>query len=886
MIPAVHNDITQRLLRDYQFKERSGWLRSGVCPSCGKKELYTKAESPWVIRCGRENNCAWSGHIKELYPDAFEKFNERYQPTDDNPRATADAYLMQARGFDITRIAGWYEQDRWWSPNVIGKQSGTATVRFMIADGIYFDRFVEELWVNDNGEKKKRKASFKGDYKGLAWFPPGQEIAHGNEVFIVEGILDAIALYLNGYKACAILGCTNFPSAFFDEHKHKDVRWVWALDGDVAGRKWTLRHHTRLAETNERSTAVTIPQNSKGKDDWNDLHMQARLTEKDMARYRYHGSLLVAASASEKALLMYNHHQRQEFNFEFRSRVYWFALNLDKFNKAYNSLSDADEGMTEREMRDKALELSNTICEIANCHFQFLYFQANTITDESWYYARITFPHGGPAVKNTFTGGQLSSASEFKKRLLSVAAGSVFTGTSQQLDTIAKDQLFNIKTVNTIDFLGYSKEFGIYVYNDVAVKDGRLIGINDEDYFDAGKLAIKSLNQSVHLAIAKNADNYRTDWVHHIHVCFGEKGLVALAFWFGALFAEQIRDTQKSYPFCEIIGEPGAGKTTLIEFLWKTFGRRDYEGFDPSKSTAAARARNMGQVSNMPVVLIEGDRDEDTAHGKKFDWDELKTAYNGRSVRSRGMKNSGNETYEPPFRGAVAISQNAAVQASEAVLQRIVHLRFTRAAHNDDSKRMAHELEHMPLEHVSSFVLESVKKEAEIMALITEKTPEFEQRLMAQPGIKNVRIAKNHGQLCALVSALALVLPLSKEQVKATQRELLNMAVERQKAISADHPVVQEFWEQYEFLNGDDNDPKLNHSKNKDRIAINLNHFVERAVEHRQQVPPMTDLKRLLKGSRRHKYLDTKVVNSGIHLNGTEGKSVRCWIFENKERPA
>src|SRR5690606_33234996 len=99
------------------------------------------------------------------------------------------------------------------------------------------------------------------------------------------------------------------------------------------------------------------------------------------------------------------------------------------------------------------------------------------------------------------------------------------------------------------------------------------------------------------------------------------------AFWLGSLFAEQIRANQKSFPFLEIVGEAGAGKSTLIEFLWKLCGRRDYEGFDPSKATLAARARNFSQVSNLPVVLIESDRDQDQgAKQKQFDWDELKTA--------------------------------------------------------------------------------------------------------------------------------------------------------------------------------------------------------------------------------------------------------------------
>ena len=75
---------------------------------------------------------------------------------------------------------------------------------------------------------------------------------------------------------------------------------------------------------------------------------------------------------------------------------------------------------------------------------------------------------------------------------------------------------------------------------------------------------------------------------------------------------------------------------------------------------------------------MEGDRDEDSK-AKKFDFDELKALYNGRSPRAIGIKNSGNETHEPPFRGSVIISQNATVNGSDAVLERIIHLYLMRA---------------------------------------------------------------------------------------------------------------------------------------------------------------------------------------------------------------
>ncbi|MDE1017389.1 hypothetical protein OS109_25025, partial [Escherichia coli] len=82
-----------------------------------------------------------------------------------------------------------------------------------------------------------------------------------------------------------------------------------------------------------------------------------------------------------------------------------------------------DKLLNDRQRTLKALNSSGCVIEIANCYPRALYFQRNEITDESWYYFRVDFPHDEPTVRNTFTGGQVVAASEFKKRLAGMAAG-------------------------------------------------------------------------------------------------------------------------------------------------------------------------------------------------------------------------------------------------------------------------------------------------------------------------------------------------------------------------------------------------------------------------------------------------------------------------------
>lgn len=93
------------------------------------------------------------------------------------------------------------------------------------------------------------------------------------------------------------------------------------------------------------------------------------------------------------------------------------------------------------------------------------------------------------------------------------------------------------------------------------------------------------------------------------------------------------------------------------------------------KHPKAGLIRTLRQVSNLPVVFIESDRQGENS-SKQFNWDMCKTMYDGGSLGAMGVKAGGNTTYEPLFMGTLIISQNAEVLASEAIMGRIVHVHF------------------------------------------------------------------------------------------------------------------------------------------------------------------------------------------------------------------
>ena len=722
----------------------------------------------------------------------------------------------------------------------------------------------------------------------MAWCPPID--IPDDEFWIVQDIFSSISLMHHGIYAASAMSCSNYPHLFLtaviercEAAGKPRPKIVWAFDSGRVGETNAKRFNDRAINEGWKSSCVLIRSKGRNKPDWNDQHLADRLKPEDIEEYRYWGALLTAKSAADKAMLMHRRKKWPMFYFDFNTRLYWFEFDQGKFNAAELSITKEKHGtgIDEEEIRRMAMEQSRTIKEIANCVPTALYYQANELTDESWYYVRIDFPHDGPDIKNTFTGAQLTSSAEFKKRLLSMAPGALYTGSALHLDLWLQKQMFGIKTVKTIDYIGYTKEYGAWVFDDIAIKDGRAYELNDEDFFDIGKLAVKSLNKSVALTINPESKDYDPEWSKLVWKCFGAKGIVALAFWLGSLFAEQIRASFASFPFIEIVGEPNSGKSTLIEFLWKLVGRTDYEGFDPQKATVAARARNFAQVSNLPIVLIESDRDSGDDKGgpkqKGFDWDELKTAFNGRSVRSTGVKNSGNDTREPPFRGAIVISQNATVVASDAFMQRLMHVWLEAKQPTEESRANFKRLETYPVNKCSQFVLMATKAEATIMATIAERHPIYVGILSDNPQIKQQRIVHNHAQLMALVDALRHVVKFSDEAYLAVLNEITDMAIARQAAINDDHPRIQEFWEVVDFIESkDDTTALLNHSREADLIAINLNEFVAKADAFRQQIPDMREIKKLLRTSRERRFKEANVaINSNIH-----GRTIKCWLFE------
>ena len=902
----IKHRIINRLENMFSFKTRGEWFREGVCPQCGKKELYTHAHNPRIVKCGRLVKCGYEEHVKDICEDLFKDWSEYHPQTDTNPNAAADAFLSEGRGFDISNLIGKYTQQFYKDSNT-GESS--ATVRFMLDDKNYWERLIDRPERFGN---KKARFNFGFKNAGQAWsMHELDEICRlgekGEAIWITEGIFDAIALSQSGVKAISCLSCVNYPSAFLKqiadrchELKIDKPRLRWAFDNDSAGKGYTVKWHERSRAEGWSSTAAQPPANGGKKLDWNDLFQWDKLNPDQFPKYKHYGELLIAESAEDAGLLIYNFKQGRlkSFYFEYNYAMYHFNLDIEKYTKKLEKIEEDEnqDHLLDKQKREMALRECQSIRQICSSSIQPLYFVRDNITDQSFYYIKVQSEKQQIVVN--FTSDQISSPAKLKPRLLGVLSGTNWKGNQNDVDYLI-DRMKDLKTVHTVDFIGYSREYQTYLFEKYAIHKGQIIPINEHNFFKVKRKELKTL--AVSPAITLNPkQEFKPSWWNDFHRVRGAKGIVALAWWMGSYFAEQIRAMHSSYPFMEIVGEAGAGKSRLIEMMWKLSGRKDYEGFDANKSTNVAVYRNFAQIANLPVVLIEGDRNDvngNAVQKSKFSWDELKDAFNGRAIRSKGLKTAGNETYEPPFRGAILISQNTAIQASEAILTRTLHLYFDRKGQSLETKRIVDELDRMELEDACAFMTHCLRNEDKILQTYASKLQSIEDHYH-EIGITHTRIALCHAQVAALIEAMTKhVLPIDLEDMLEAQEMLEQMARERVEQLNGDHPDVEKFWDVYEYLQGN-RSPEwgLNHHPaDAQTVAINLNEIYKVAARNYQQLPEINEMKKLLRTSRKYKFIesnkqvysdrfpadDVAAVNKSREAPGKPSRNVKCWIFTN-----
>lgn len=863
-------EIVEALLAEssLDFKDKGEYLREGICPSCGKKELFVRKSNPWKIACSRLNNCGCMYSFKELLPDFSTNFFKKFPPSNKNPSATADAYLSRARGFNIEKIKGWYDQE------IYRMESGeyVPTIRF------YLDKERTRYWerlisreikdgqkANIGGKRKIDGSLFKGD----AWEPPNQSLKKEDTCVVTEGIFNAIPFLASGFKAVSSISCSNFISGFIEKHKGKKIKWLLAYDGDDAGKKNMLKHYIKVRAMDERAAVLLLKDE---KQDWNDYYKKGFFKKNNFLKEcEYEGQLFVAGSVVEKAWIIFKKFPyRHKILVDFASSIY--RVEIDKKNLEANALSLA------KDIEDFRVYCS--VEKICTVFPQFLYIDKDEVLGEQKYVFKVGYQSRMPDTMMNLDGSCIANEKTFHSALLNNTSGGQFLGTKNDFKQISQKWFSkDILIIRSVPFVGYDTQTDSWVFQNHSFHDGMEISKNEYGYFETSSGGIKS---SLNTLPMKTGGGFDPSWFNNFLKAFHWQGVTVLAFWLGSLFVQQIRDSQKSFPFLEFTGEPGSGKSTVLEFCWKLVGR-NHEGVDLLKTSEAGRRRIFSQVSNLPVVLIESDRDrgDKTSKVRQFNFDEFKDFFNGRATGTLGVARRNNDVEEHLFKASLIISQNAEVDGSPATLERIVHCHADKKHHNlggEKTREIAKWFERQTTESVSGFLAKALKNEKKILKKYFKSFKENEI-YFDQPEINNDRIIKNHAQIASCGEALSIIFPqMTQEIYDGFKRYLLGRAVSRKSRLAQDHPLVDKFWDIYEYIEHDSNDEtSINHSKQPNQIAINFNQFRDKAYSYGQEPIDLTMLKKHLNiGCKRHKLVEK---NKAMWVARSQ-KTIKCWVFE------
>lgn len=883
----LEQQIVEALLKDTQLnfktpKAGAKALYGGKCPDCQETEVFVSLEKPYQLKCNRTNKCGYTESTKARYSHLWSNLADDFPATDAEPNATAKAYMSMVRGFPLIKTEQWFEQGAMKLRN--GRYA--ETVRFLLWDGCWWDRLINERDIRDNTKngENPNKADFKYGtvYKGKYWAPPNQVIEQGDQVYIVEGIFHAIAFALCGYKVVAAFSSNNLPRELIEANKGRNVTWCLAYDAGAAGEYASVKYLRELNEMKE-SARISLPHSAST--DWDDLYREEKLNDEYLDECKWRGRLLAAPDVKRKAFALYCWRQYTYTVITFEKETYSVRVIFDKLSK---------------ELDNEKIEWNNehfsifvgclSLNHIANCELNFLHIEKDKFTQERKYLFDVYMPKHRKPFLVGFTPSNLGDAKAISTSLLNQTDFGHFKGGSKELDFLTKkwsSQMIN--TVETVPFIGYEETSGAYVFPQVGYQDGRFYKTNSHGYLHFHKCSIKTSLGGMDFVHSTKFDG---SWLPDFIKVFDLNGVAALGFWTLSLFAQQVKASHQNLTFLELTGEKEAGKSTLIRFLWKLFGRQ-YEGADILSLTPSAEFRLLAQVSNLPVVFLESDK-EQTGNQKGgrnnsgVDWERYKklSDLNG-AIASRGVKTNDNQTNDLIFRGTLCISQNATISASPAVLSRIVHMHYTVAHKRIENIPIADRLKQMDVEHLSGYLHHVLTNEKKWLGAFFKAFPIYRVRLTANPNIRSQRVVDCHAQVMAAVDALKVLLHnFTDDALDKTLSHIEQRAIARDLRLNEEHPLVQHFWETYHWINEQtmhikDGDgerdvhyERLNHSADKKLIAINLNHWVELARKNGQEVISISDLKKVLPESRHYRFVDEKKVRSRI-----EKHPVMCWVF-------
>jgi hypothetical protein len=872
----IQDELFARLVADFGFERRETAdgvkLVRGRCPACNAPEAYTPPGNPYVVICPRRNKCRTTTHTKGLYPELFNQFARHHPNSKADPRATQRAYLA-SRGIDGAAIAEWWEPDATTDPDEVRAHKADPslpaprkypTVRFALTNGVAYHRLI------DYGGKTKNKivAAYAGHY----WRRPGTHWDRGiermGEVWLTEGVLDAVSLVQVGLAAVATISSGHVPVQLLDSADARTT-YVIALDNDPAGRAGADKLAQACAERGLRYKLAFPPEGV----DWNDLLVRGELApgrrEKTLELADWRGRLHAANSAAEY-YDEWKQHERGPL-FAWRGELYAVRPGKDGGEPDVHRVSDFTAERLYR-LRLEPIAERPDYSEVIRVHRE---------DDE---------PH-----EVVLGASALAKNPAFREALFSQASAQ-WDGITPDLNALLRNlRETAVPTVRQVEVWGYDRRADSYFFPDAAFgPDGKRMAPDERGIVEIAAPADGAHPaRKQHFRLPRLGEDEVFTWVAPAGE-FGAlgvarllaaaephgHGLAGLGFFAAALFAHQVCERLGMFPFLSLFGETMTGKSTLLRILHHLLGR-EWEGMPVNEAnTKVGQSRYIGGYSNLPVALIEADAHENVKLEAVMN---LRTAYNRGAIRVTGIKSADNTVRATPFRGALVFGWNDEQLEDAKVRERMISLRFARADNSQEKHQALVDLENIPVAEMGRFRDLVLGQRDKVLARILEMLPAY-QEAFEKRGVEMTRTAQNHAvPMAGLHAALATLLPESTidERTRLGQlafNGLAESALRKERELRQDPDDLQLFFERigdWIRVPADGGIPRLaNYTRREGEIAISLKEVEDKFASDHLQFNRIA----ILKALRASKHL----LRANSSERRPDGSKVKCWVFRRE----
>ena len=742
-IELIHEDIINNVIDDNpQAKQTNKGVYGVNCPVCGKPEARIYFDNPEFFRCHRDNHCGKTTHAKTVYPELWLSIATKAPATISDPKATARTYL-EARGLNTELFE--FEQGEY---QVNGKTFPTVKLTQ--------DSVIQHRLIDYSGKDKSRNT----EYKGKVYQTDG--VANSNEVYVTEGIFNALSLAQSGHPAIATYSSGSIPEDYFKANK--DKTFVIAFDNDRAGRKGAVKLQKLLEELGITNKVAFTP---RGKD-WNDLLVSDQLNDQAIDKAFWRGKLELVETSNA-----YFEVYREQYT---KCYLKVFEFNLCTY------IGTAKQGKTE-------LELS--VKRIADCSFKLLH---STIDDSDnnrqkmTHIIEIESAREG-AARFDLDANEITRIDSFKSAVANHRQ--IFNGTGDDLNHLAS-HLFNQSPkppkLRALSVVGYDDKSKWFVYPKFAYDlKGCRVEVNKDGYFD--KVGVRPFNNYCDPITNKIEGIDVVEVVRLIHAAYGNNGLLSFGFYISTTFSHDVFKHFNFFPFLSLHGDPHSGKSGLSLLLNRiTF--RDSEGHAMTKTnTAKGELRKIGQGSSVVMALLEGRKD-----ATRFDYDSILPLYNRNSLYTRATTSQDNRTHDLPLKAAMSFVWNHECFTLKAAKERVISLPFLEKDLTEATGKAWDQLQTLSVEQLAGIGHFILSNRNHFEGGLVPEIVSHSKTLKAN-GIKVSRIADNSAIALAGITTLLDLLGIAKDFTESLFSYTTKIAAMKLESARTDNPLADLFLE-------------------------------------------------------------------------------------------